>query len=230
LIEGRIDSGLTMLMSEVTAWAVLAALVALPLCYYFWKRWDRPSRAAKREQDRRLKEREVRQIFLKEEAKMREAERGQALVSIEERKKSDAMPPSTETLTMAISSLDGEPIPGANSGSSSTAQGGSGIPGISSELVAEARSAAEIAELESIPDSIEVPDIEPDESVPDILEDTGPIALKVSIELPDEITRPTSEIPAAKDGGPEESNTQSQTGKFEPSAYCDEDIDWPEWE
>lgn len=219
-----------MLLAEATGWTVLAALVALPLCYYFWKRWDRPSRAAKREQERRFEEREVRQIFQKEEAKMREAERGQALVALEERKKHDAMPPTTETLSMAISSLDGEPIPAAKGDSSGTTTGESGIPGISSGLVAEARSAAEIADLESIPDSIEVPDIEPDESVPEILEDTGPIALKVSIELPEEITRSASEESAPKDGGIEESNAQNQLGKAEPSAYSDEDIDWPEWE
>jgi hypothetical protein len=184
-----------MQLSEATGWAVLAALVAIPLCYYFWKRWDRPTRAAKREQERRLEEREVRLIFLKEEAKAREAERGQALVSLEERKKHESMPPSTETLSMALSSIDGEPM----------VEGG--VPGVSSEVVAEARSAAEIAELESIPDSIAVPDIEPDESVPDLVEGVGPIALKITIDLPEEVK-----------------TKQAETKDIE------EEFDWPEWE
>jgi hypothetical protein len=217
-----------MQMAEATGWAVLAALVAIPLCYYFWKRWDRPTSAAKREQERRLEEREVRLIFLKEEAKSREAERGQSLVSLEQRKKHDAMPPSTETLSMALSSIDDKPIPAGEGGSE-----GSGIPGVTSEVVAEARSAAEIAELESIPDSIEVPYIEPDESVPDILEDEGPIVLKVTIDLPEEVK-------AQQSAEVQKSDETRQAAKSEKSDEVkpthaetkdvDEEVDWPEWE
>ena len=195
LIEGGIVSAPDMQLSEATGWAVLAALVAIPLCYYFWKRWDRPTRAAKREQGRRLEEREVRLIFLKEEVKAREAEKGQALVSLEQRKKHHAMPPSTETLSMALSSIDDEPM------------GEGKVPGVSSEAVAKARSAAEVAELESIPDSIAVPDIEPDESVPELVEGVGPIALKVTIDLPEEVK-----------------TKQAETKDIE------EEFDWPEWE
>jgi hypothetical protein len=199
LIEGGIVSAPDMQLSEATGWAVLAALVAIPLCYYFWKRWDHPTRAAKREQERRLEEREVRLIFLKEEAKeeakAREAERRQAIVSLDQRKKHDAMPPSTETLSMALSSIDDEPM------------GEGKVPGVSSEAVAKARSAAEVAELESIPDSIAVPDIEPDESVPELVEGVGPIVLKVTIDLPEEVKTKLAE-----------------------TKNIEEEFDWPEWE
>jgi hypothetical protein len=68
------------------------------------------------------------------------------------------------------------------------------------------RSEEEIALLEQIPQSVEVPDIEADESVSEILEDEGPVTLKVSISLPEEVK------PKAA------------------SEEIDDYIEWPEWE
>jgi hypothetical protein len=173
-------------LSEVTMWAVIAALVAIPLCYYFWRRWDRPSPAAKAEQERRLKERETREAFQREEAKARAHERQQALVQLQERKKINAIAPSSEAVSFALSNLD--------------------AAGTSNKGVVAPRSEEEVALLEQIPETVAVPDIEPDESVQEILEDEGPISLKVGIALPEEVK-----------------------SKGEP-VCLDADFEWPEWE
>ncbi|MBT4059258.1 MAG: hypothetical protein HOE69_03005 [Euryarchaeota archaeon] len=181
-------------LAEATMWAIVVALIAIPLLYYFWRRWDRPSRAAKAEQDRRLQERETREVFQKEEAKVREHERQQALVQLQERKKVDALSPSKAAMDFALSSLDNK-------------QGASITQAENGESVDEVtRSQEEIDLLEQIPESIEVPDIEPDESVSDILEDEGPISLKVGIALPEEVKT-----------------------EVEPESI-EEEIEWPEWD
>ena len=173
-------------LSEATMWAVIAALVAIPLCYYFWRRWDRPSPAAKAEQERRLKERDTREAFQREEAKARENERQQALVQLQERKKISAIAPSSEAVSFALSNLD--------------------ATGTSNKGVVASRSEEEVALLEQIPETVAVPDIEPDESVAEILQDEGPVSLKVGITLPEEVK-----------------------SKGEP-VCLDADFEWPEWE
>ena len=177
-------------------WAIIGALVAIPLCYYFWRRWDRPTREAKAEQERRLHERETREAFAREEVKVREHEHQQAMVQLQERKKIEAMSPSSAAMSYAISSLEGS----KPSGGEVTSEGP--IRGVNEVQ----RSEEEIALLEQIPQSVEVPDIEADESVSDILEDEGPALLKVSISLPEEV---------------------------KPKATSEELVDyieWPEWE
>ncbi len=172
-------------------WAVIAALVAIPLCYYFWRRWDRPSPAAKAEQERRLKERETREAFQREEAKAREHERQQAIVQLQERKKSSTIAPSSEAVSFALSNLDAT---------------GTSNNGVVASVPEIERSEEEVALLEQIPETVAVPDIEPDESVRDILEEEGPISLKVGIILPEEVK-----------------------SKSEP-VWLDADFEWPEWE
>ena len=177
-------------------WGIIVALVAIPLCYYFWRRWDRPTREAKAEQERRLQERETREAFAREEAKVREHERQQAMVELQERKKIEAMSPSRAAMSFALSSLDGS-NPADESITADGPLGGA------DEIQ---RSEEEIALLEKIPDSVEVPDIEADEFISDLDEDEIPASLKVSISLPEEL---------------------------KPKATSDDisdDIDWPDWE
>lgn len=185
-----------MQLNEMTMWAIVSALVAIPLCYHFWRRWDRPTREAKAEQERRLHERETREAFAREETKVREHERQQAMIQLQEKKKIEAMAPSSAAMSFALSSLEG---------SKSTEEGitSEGPLGGADEIQ---RSEEEIALLEKIPDSVEVPDIEADESVSDILEDEGPVSLKVSITLPEEV--------------------KPKANSEEISDY----IEWPEWE
>lgn len=185
-----------MQLDEVTMWAIIGALVAIPLCYYFWRRWDRPTREAKAEQERRLQERETREAFAREEVKVREHEHQQAMIQLQERKKIEAMSPSNAAMTFALSSLDG----------SKTNEGEVTSEGPNSGINEVQRSEEEIALLEQIPQSVEVPDIEADDSVSDILEDEGPVTLKVSISLPEEVK--------PKDA----------------SGEIDDHIEWPEWD
>ncbi len=166
-----------MQLNEMTMWAIISALVAIPLCYHFWRRWDRPTREAKAEQERRLRERETREAFAREEAKVREHERQQAMVELQERKKIEAMAPSSAAMSYALSSLEGSNSPD---------------DGITSEgplggVDAVQRSEEEIALLEKIPDTVVVPDIESDELDSKIHEDEGPVMLKVAISLPEEV-------------------------------------------
>ena len=185
-----------MQLNEMTMWAIVVALVAIPLCYYFWRRWDRPTREAKAEQERRLQERETREAFAREEAKVREHERQQALIQLQEKKKIEAMSPSSAAMSFALSSLEGS----TSTEGSITSEGPLGG---ADEIQ---RSEEEIALLEKIPDSVEVPDIEADESASVILEDEGPVSLKVSISLPEEV--------------------KPKANSEEISDY----IEWPEWE
>ena len=192
-------------LAEATLWGIIVAVVAIPLFYYFWRRWDRPTRAAKEEMERRLRERETREAFQKEEAKAREAERQQALVQLQQRKRIDAMAPTKAAMEFALSSLDKNPLGSVDDEGTSPSDG---------------RSAEEIALLERIPESVQVPDIAPDESVADILVDEGPVALKVGVSLPDEVV---SKKKAPFGGGEEvkpEATTQPLTEEFE----------WPEWD
>ncbi len=178
-------------LAEATMWVVVVSAVLIPLSYYFWRRWDRPSRAARAEQERRLQEKEVYEAFLKEEEKARDFERVQALKALEEKKRQDALPPSGESLSTALSSIVDEPNQESPVGSN--------------EVV---RTAEEVAELESIPESVEVPDIEPDETAQEVLEDTGPIPLKVGITLPE---------------GMGATSTHD-------SVNITEEVEWPEWD
>ena len=68
-------------MPTVKEWIVIVALVALvliPICWKFWKRWDRPSLASLLEMKRRIRERDIREAFIKEDAKVREQQRIEA--------------------------------------------------------------------------------------------------------------------------------------------------------
>ena len=78
------------------------------------------------------------------------------------------------------------------------------VPNTSSSVVQ--RSEEEISLLESIPETMEVPDIEGDESVTEIIEDEGPVSLKVGIEIPEEVKKEVKPV------------------------AIEEDFEWPEWE
>lgn len=197
-------------IAEATVWGIIIALVAIPLFYYFWRRWDRPTRAAKEEMERRVRERETREAFLAEEAKAREAERQQAMVQLRQRKKIEAMAPTKAAMDFALSSLD--------KGPSGTAEQATQ----SSEVVE--RSEEEVALLEQIPESIAVPDIAADESVSEILADEGPVALKVGITLPE---LGNSEGDSVKESSANQAEEVKPKAATQPLS---EEFDWPEWD
>ena len=68
-------------MPTIKEWIVIVALVAfvlIPICWKFWLRWDRPSLASILEMKRRIRERDIREAFIKEDAKVREQQRLEA--------------------------------------------------------------------------------------------------------------------------------------------------------
>ena len=96
-------------MPSIREWIAIAAIgafVLIPICWKFWKGWDRPSRAAKTEMSRRKRERDLRDAFMLEDAKAREHERLQAERELARRR--GQPPPTLEkgVLTSAFGSLD----------------------------------------------------------------------------------------------------------------------------
>ncbi len=172
----------------IVGWGVVLGLLSLPFLYSFWKSWDRPSRAALDEQDRRIEERDTRDAFIREEVKQREQEHLMALAEIRERRSFAYDTPTKEGIKDVFSVLAGEKVRKTEH-----------------ELTIE-----QIAELETIPDSVAVPNIEADESPEDVLSKDVRIApVTLEIELPSDVTR---------------------THQQQDSWVADAEFDWPEWE
>ena len=86
----------------VGAWL---SLILVPFFHYYWKRWDRPSKAALEEMERRKRELEVKRAFELEDMKLRAEEAAQAKMKIEQRKRSVPPPVASEVLEDAWSQL-----------------------------------------------------------------------------------------------------------------------------
>ena len=87
-------------MPTIKEWIAIAAFVAfvlIPICWKFWKKWDRPSLAAIFEMKRRIRERDLRDAFIKEDAKIREQHRLEAARELALRK-AQAPPPVEKTV------------------------------------------------------------------------------------------------------------------------------------
>ena len=95
-------------MLTTKEWIVSGALVAfvlIPICWKFWKKWDRPSLASIFEMKRRIRERDIREAFIEEDAKVREQQRLEAARELAIRK-AQAPPPVEKTvLNSAFSNL-----------------------------------------------------------------------------------------------------------------------------
>ncbi|RCH72885.1 MAG: hypothetical protein DBX05_06355 [Candidatus Poseidoniales archaeon] len=153
-------------------WVGIAALISLilvPILYYFWRLWDRPSAAAKEEMDRRKKEHDVRFAFEMEEMKLREEEARQAALEIQLRRRKGPEPIATSTVSAAFGQL-----------------------GVNTELpqpmsVSDAHMATEPEENLPIemPDDADIPQIEAMlESLPEVENEfippeLGPIAIEI---------------------------------------------------
>lgn len=81
------------------------AFVLIPIAYFFWRRWDKPSQAAVDEMKRRKDEREVREMFVEAEAQAREAERITAEAAIARAKAQQPPPVAKEVLDSAFGNL-----------------------------------------------------------------------------------------------------------------------------
>ncbi len=96
-------------MPTVKEWIVIVALVALvliPICWKFWKRWDRPSLASLLEMKRRIRERDIREAFIKEDAKVREQQRIEAERELAIRKAQAPPPVEKEVLTTIVAPVE----------------------------------------------------------------------------------------------------------------------------
>ena len=95
-------------MPTLKEWIAIGAFVAfvlIPICWRFWRRWDRPSKAAVSEMLRRIRERDIREAFIREDAKLREQQRLEAERELSMRK-AQAPPPMEKTaLSSAFGSL-----------------------------------------------------------------------------------------------------------------------------
>ncbi|HJM66640.1 MAG TPA: hypothetical protein QF555_03760 [Candidatus Thalassarchaeaceae archaeon] len=95
----------------VGAWV---SLILVPIFHYYWRRWDRPSKAAQEEMDRRKQELEVRRAFEIEDMKLRAEEAKQAKMELEQRKRVVPVSIDSEVLDDAFGQLgmesNSEPI------------------------------------------------------------------------------------------------------------------------
>ena len=71
------------------------SLILVPVFHYYWKRWDRPSKAALDEMARRKHELEVKRAFELEDMKLRAEEAVQAKLEMEQRKRT--VPPQVDS-------------------------------------------------------------------------------------------------------------------------------------
>jgi hypothetical protein len=175
-------------LKVLVGWAILIGLISLPFLYAFWRSWDRPSRAALDEQDRRIEERDTRDAFIREETKLREQEHLMALAAVRERRTFAYDAPTKEGIKDVFSVLSGEKVRRTEH-----------------ELTIE-----QIAELETIPESVSVPDIaaSPED---ELSKDVRVTPVPLGIELPPGVAG-------------------AQRERKESSWAADAEFDWPEWE
>jgi hypothetical protein len=84
---------------------VLVALVLIPICWKFWMGWDRPSLRSILEMKRRIRERDIREAFIEEDAKIREEHRLEAARELSLRKAQASAPIEKSLLNSAFGNL-----------------------------------------------------------------------------------------------------------------------------
>ncbi|MEC8927315.1 MAG: hypothetical protein VYB17_03560 [Candidatus Thermoplasmatota archaeon] len=95
-------------MPTIKEWILGGAFVAfvlIPICWKFWKGWDRPSLTSLLEMKRRIRERDMRDAFIKEDAKIREQHRLEAERELALRKAQAPPPVEKSVLTSAFGNL-----------------------------------------------------------------------------------------------------------------------------
>ena len=170
-------------------WIALAAIVTLaliPIIWYYWKIWDRPSRAAERERSRRRRETEMREMFQREELKLRTEEAKQAKLAMMRRKAQAPETVPNEVLRAAFRDLSAEPLDPAKGGV--MARSGSDSGGVSGSDGGEVEVGSEVADI-AMTDELEAVDVprirEMLDDLPDVDFDEeevhdGPIAVRLN--------------------------------------------------
>ena len=154
-------------MPTIKEWIVIVALVALvliPICWKFWKRWDRPSLASLLEMKRRIRERDIREAFIKEDAKVREQKRLEAERELAVRKAQAPPPVEKAVLTSAFGNL------GMTDSTGTAVLEGS---------VAESKETtlAPVENVDSLVDQLDVEGI-----VEDVIPEAAPVAVQLRAE------------------------------------------------
>lgn len=151
-------------MLTTKEWIVSGALVALvliPICWKFWKGWDRPSLASILEMKRRISERDIREAFIEEDAKVREQQRIEAAHEMA-RRKAQAPPPVEKTvLTSAFSNL-------GDTDSTGTAVLAESVPQNTETIIAPVDNVGELV------DSLDI-----DEITENVIPEAAPVAVQL---------------------------------------------------
>ena len=95
-------------MPTIKEWILGGAFVAfvlIPICWKFWKGWDRPSLSSLLEMKRRIRERDLRDAFIEEDAKQREHHRLEAERELALRKAQAPPPVAKSILSSAFGNL-----------------------------------------------------------------------------------------------------------------------------
>ena len=95
-------------MPTLKEWILIVAFVAfvlIPICWKFWIRWDRPSLSSLLEMKRRIRERDLRDAFIEEDAKIREQHRLEAERELALRKAQAPPPVEKRVLASAFGNL-----------------------------------------------------------------------------------------------------------------------------
>jgi hypothetical protein len=145
-------------------WIVIVALVSLiliPICWKFWRGWDRPSLASLLEMKRRIRERDIREAFIEEDAKVREEQRLEAARELSLRKAQAPPPVEKAVLSSAFGNL------GVTDSTGTAVLEGS-APQVSQSIEPP------VEDVGSLVDSLEIEDI---------AEDVIPEAVPVAVQL-----------------------------------------------
>jgi len=148
-------------LKEWIAIGAFVAFVLIPICWRFWRRWDRPSKAAVTEMLRRIRERDIREAFIREDAKLREQQRLEAERELSMRKAQAPPPMEKTTLSLAFGSLGSVDSTGTEV----------------LENNPQPSSASIVAPVENVDQLVDSLDID------DILEDVIPEAAPVAVQI-----------------------------------------------
>jgi len=215
--------------------ATVITLALIPIAWYYWKIWDRPSRAAKEEMARRKHEAEVREMFQREELKLRAEEAKQAKLAMMRKKAAAPNAVPKNVLNAAFGDLADMPMDpeksavASHSGNSEMVGGQGGKSGdghgerevretVDDAAMTEELTAVDVPRIHAMLDDL--PDVEFDEE--SIHE--GPIAVQL-------LNQPVPELTLSNDSSEEKKDsTKAKTSGNStiPSAPSDEwDIgDW----
>ena len=154
-------------MPTLKEWIAIGAFVAfvlIPICWRFWRRWDRPSKAAVTEMLRRIRERDIREAFIREDAKLREQQRLEAERELSMRK-AQAPPPMEKTaLSSAFGSLGSVDSTGTEVLENN--------PKPSAESIV-----APVENVDQLVDSLDIDDI-----LEDVIPEAAPVAVQIHQE------------------------------------------------